>query len=288
MRCRKHPKRRKGRRLREGTRMNRSSAIDNWVFSLVVTIASQALIAREKILRRIKKLQPNDCPRQQISRHSFASESEILDAVLVTPTDKPARAALLICHGIGETVDHWLGVQKLLAAQGVASFVFDYSGFGRSTGHIRSIQCEKDAIAAFKALSTLLPDTPISMLGFSLGSGIAAAVLDSVSPRKLILCSSFTSFQAAARCAGLPGLLGFLTPPIWNTDESVRQRSLPILVLHSENDRLFPVRMASSLASGRPDQTVLIVVPNHQHNDPFYRPQQEYWDHVVAMVSADS
>jgi uncharacterized protein len=279
--------RRKRRRLRKGTRMNRSTAIDNWLFSVVVTSASQALIARDKLLRRIKKVQPNDCPHQQISRHSIASDSEILDAVLVTPTDEPARAALLICHGIGETVHHWLGVQKLLAAQGVASFVFDYSGFGRSTGHIRSIQCEKDAIAAFKALSALLPDTPISMLGFSLGSGIAAAVLDSVSPRKLILCSSFTSFQAAARCAGLPGLLGFLTPPIWNTDQSVRHRSLPILILHSENDRLFPVQMALNLAASCHKWTKFIVAPNQQHNDPFYRPRREYWEHVVSMLVAE-
>jgi uncharacterized protein len=268
-------------------RMNRSSAIDNWVFSMAVTIASQTLILRDKLLGRVAKVPLNAWPCQQISRHSIASGPEILDAVLVTPSGEPARAALLICHGIGETVDHWFGVQKLLAARGVASFVFDYAGFGRSTGCIRWTQCERDAIAAFRALNTLLPDTPISMLGFFLGSGIAAAILDSVSPRKLILCSSFTSFQAAARCAGLQGPLSVLTPPIWNTEESVRQRSLPILVLHSENDRLFPVQMASSLASSCHEQTEFIVVPNHQHNDPFYRPQREYWDHVAFMVAPE-
>jgi hypothetical protein len=100
--------------------MNRSSAIDNWLFTVVVTIASRALIARDRLLRRINKVSPNDCPRQQGLRHAFASGLKILDAVLVTPADIHARAALLICHGIGETVDHWLGVQKLLTTQGVA------------------------------------------------------------------------------------------------------------------------------------------------------------------------
>ena len=47
----------------------------------------------------------------------------MLDAVLVTPDANGARASLLICHGIGETVEHWLAVQQLLAANGVASLV---------------------------------------------------------------------------------------------------------------------------------------------------------------------
>jgi hypothetical protein len=39
------------------------------------------------------------------------------------PAGEPAHAAVLICHCIAETVDHWFRVQRLLAAQGVASAV---------------------------------------------------------------------------------------------------------------------------------------------------------------------
>jgi pimeloyl-ACP methyl ester carboxylesterase len=181
-------------------------------------------------------------------------------------------------------VDHWFEVQKLLATQGVASLVFDYSGYGRSTGRIQWKQCEQDAIEAFGALKVLLPETPVSILGFSLGSGIAAAVLDRVSPQKLILCSSFTSFQDAACCAGLPRVLGLLAPPIWNSEESLRRCSLPVLVLHCENDRLFPSQMALTLASVCGGRASLVIVPNQQHNDPFYRPLSQYWDHVISIL----
>lgn len=223
----------------------------------------------------------------ELSRHKIASGQQVLDAVFVNPVGEPARAAVLLCHGIGETVDHWLGVQKLLAAQGVASLVFDYSGYGRSTGRIQWKQCEQDVIEAFGALKVLLPDTPESMLGFSLGSGIAAAVLDRVSPQKLILCSSFTSFQEAACCAGLPRVFSFLPPAIWNSEESLRCCSLPVLVLHCENDRLFPSQMASKLASVCGERARLVIVPNQQHNDPFYRPLNQYWDHVISILPSD-
>jgi len=185
-------------------RINRSGSIDNLVFTAAVTVASRSFILRDRFLGRVKRDLLQNSKSMELSRRSIASGQQVLDAVFVNPVGEPARAAVLLCHGIGETVDHWFGVQKLLAAQGVASLVFDYSGYGRSTGQIQWKQCEQDAIEAFGALKVLFPNAPASILGFSLGSGIAAAVLDRVSPQKLILCSSFTSFQDAVCCAGLP------------------------------------------------------------------------------------
>lgn len=221
------------------------------------------------------------------SRRAIASGKELLDAVYVAPPTNSVRAAVLLCHGIGETVDDWFGVQEILAIQGVASLVFDYAGYGRSTGHIRWEQCETDAIAAFCALKALLPDTPVSMLGFSLGSGIAAAVLDRISPAQLILCSSFTSFQAAACRAGLPRMLSALAPQIWNTEEILRLCNLPVLILHCEQDRLFPTQMASALASSCQGRAELTIVSGQRHNDPFSRPELRYWAHVVCFLISD-
>jgi alpha-beta hydrolase superfamily lysophospholipase len=267
--------------------MKRSASVDNLAFATAVAVASRTLIFRARLLGKVNKSLPEDLLRLKISRCPIASGKRILDAVFVAPADEPARASVLLCHGIGETVDHWFGVQKLLAGQGVASLVFDYSGFGRSTGGIRWKQCEQDAIEAFGALQLLLPDSPVSILGFSLGSGIAASVLDRISAQKLILCSSFTSFQDAACCAGLPRRLCFLPPPIWNTAQILGRCSLPVLVLHCENDRLFPRQMASELASSCKACVALVIVPDHEHNDPVYRPRRQYWDHVVSILVSD-
>lgn len=265
-------------------RISRSGSMDNIAFTAAVTVASRVLILRDRLLGRVKRTPSEDYPCLEISRRPIASGKQMLDAVFVAPTEEPVRAAVLLCHGIAETVDHWYRVQRLLATQGVASLVFDYSGYGRSTGHILWRHCERDAIEAFSALKEFLPDAPLSILGFSLGSGIAVAVLDRVLPEKLILCSSFTSFQAAVCCAGLPNHFSFLAPPIWNNEESLRRCSLPVLVLHGEQDRLFPVEMASNLASSCSGPARLVIVPNQRHNDPFYRPERQYWDHVVSIL----
>lgn len=268
-------------------RINRSGSIDNLAFTAAVTVASRSFILRDRLLGRVKRAPLEDHPYLKISRRSIASGRQVLDAVFVDAVGKPARAAVLLCHGIGETVDHWFGVQRLLGAQGIASLVFDYSGYGRSTGRIQWKQCEQDAIEAFGALKVLLPDTPASILGFSLGSGIAAAVLDCVSPQKLVLCSAFTSFRDAACCAGLPRVLSFLSPPIWNSEDSLRRCSLPVLVLHCDDDRLFPSQMALKLATACGERARLVIVPNQRHNDPFDQPLSQYWDHVVSILVSD-
>ncbi|MEI9969805.1 MAG: alpha/beta fold hydrolase [Terracidiphilus sp.] len=166
----------------------------------------------------------------------------MLDAAYVRPAAARPRAVVLICHGIAETVDRWLPVQQLLASNGVASLVFDYSGFGKSTGHIDWRQCEIDAISAFRALQQLEPAQPIALLGFSLGSGIAAAVVNQVDADRLILCAAFTSFRDGARAGGLPALLNSWAPPIWSAEHSLRGCRVPVLVVHGEKDRLFQCR----------------------------------------------
>jgi hypothetical protein len=64
---------------------------------------------------------------RRISGHSIASSDSSLDAVYVEPAGRALQFVVLICHGIGEIVDGCLPVQRLLAANGAASLVFDYS-----------------------------------------------------------------------------------------------------------------------------------------------------------------
>src|ERR1043165_629120 len=64
---------------------------------------------------------------------SIASGDRKLDAILVrAPVD--TAPAVLFFHGTAEAVSFWADTQALLYRSGITSMVFDYSGFGRSTG----------------------------------------------------------------------------------------------------------------------------------------------------------
>jgi alpha-beta hydrolase superfamily lysophospholipase len=251
-------------------------------FTIALTGISRALLLRDRMLGRVRPVVEGAGPEASVERHRIVSGRNVLDAVWVRPTVAPVRAVVLVCHGIVETVGHWVPVQELLAAQGAASLVFDYSGYGRSSGRIEAAQCERDAIAAFGYLEGLAPGAEIAVLGFSLGSGIAAAVMRRVRASRLVLCAGFTSFRAAAHSVGIPALLGPLIPPLWRAEESLQGCSLPILVVHGERDRIFPVKMGAELAACCGAETIL--VPNLRHAEPYYHPQTEYWGPIVTWI----
>lgn len=147
-----------------------------------VTSTSRLLVLRDWLLGRIHRHRRAQSSQSIVSRHVIRSEKNNLAAVFVTPKAEAAKASLLICHGIGETVDHWIGVQQLLASKGVASLVFDYSGFGRSGGFFNAERCVDDSVAAFAFLQGQTAPLPVSVLGFSLGSGMATAMVSRARP----------------------------------------------------------------------------------------------------------
>lgn len=257
-------------------------------FTIAMTGISRALVLRDRLLGRMRPIVDGRVEGATVERHRIASGANVLDAVWVRPAAVTVRAVVLICHGIGETVEHWPAVQQMLAENGAASLVFDYSGYGRSTGRIEAAQCERDTIAAFEYLKGLAAGAgfgaEIAVLGFSLGSGIAAAVMCRVRASRLVLCAGFTSFRAAAHSLGMPGVLGPLIPPLWHAEESLRGCGAPILVVHGDRDRAFPVEMAAELAACCGAKT--IIVPNLRHAEPYYKPSLAYWGPIVEWIEA--
>ncbi len=171
------------RQPRERNRVIRGGVLTGWdsvremLLSIVIMAIARGCRVRDLIMKRVSRIDIESVPEAAIMKHWIPSGRHRLDAVLATPINSPVRATVFICHGIGETVENWLPVQRMLASRGVASLVFDYAGYGRSTGFFSSSRAENDAIAAFDWLRQVAPTAPIWLLGFSLGSGIAASVV---------------------------------------------------------------------------------------------------------------
>jgi len=257
--------------------------LHRFVFTTALTIASRAVQVRDRLLGRVPANRP-ESPSISATQHAIRSGRNTLDAVFVEPAAEPPRAAILICHGIGEVVAQWFPIQRQFAERGIASLVFDYSGYGRSTGLIDFLQCEQDAIAALQVLRRLAPVAPIILLGFSLGTGIAPAILDRVVADRLVLCAGYTSFRKAARAAWIPPFLSFLVPPIWSAEKVLRECKLPILIVQGSRDRLFRTPMADDLLACTGGRADLLILPARSHNEPFYHPQPHYWSPIAEWI----
>jgi alpha-beta hydrolase superfamily lysophospholipase len=214
-------------------------------------------------------------------RFSLMSSRRKLSAVYVSAgKDAPA---FVICHGIGERVEYWGKVQNLLRQEGLSSLVFNYTGFGASSGLPCAAYCEEDAVAAVAELGRRgVKD--IFLLGFSMGTGVASAVVPLVNVRGVILCQGFSSLREAAQVAGLPRWMTLLATDAWRTEERMKGVDLPVLVVHSEDDGLFPVAMAERVTLACGERGEKIVLSGFPHNTPIFAAPEAYWRPVVTWA----
>ena len=233
---------------------------------------------------------PTPGPTLALSRHTIPSGANLLDAVLAEPT-RPAPPGQACSSATASARRSSTGTppSRLLAGHGIRSLVFNYSGYGRSTGWVDAAQSERDAVTAYAFLERTGRGEPVSLLGFSLGSGVAAAVAGRLRPHRLILCAAFPSLREAARCFGVPSRLATLLPDIWEASALLASGGPPLLILQGDADQLFPAQLARELAHRLTAASTicceLVVVPGLSHNEPIDQPSHAYWARVVSHVT---
>jgi alpha-beta hydrolase superfamily lysophospholipase len=225
-------------------------------------------------------------PYQQLS---IVSGDRTLDAILVrAPAD--TAPALLIFHGTAEAVSYWADTQALFYRHGITSMVFDYSGFGRSTGRATVAHLEEDADSAYAEFVRRVGSrTRHYVVGYSLGTGV---VFDAVRrfappPSGVVFVASYSSARDGAVAFGLvPRWAAFLLPDTWNNVRDTRNLRQPLLVVQSDADQLFPVSMAKAVYDAATVPKQMVVLHGYRHEDGHQRPTDEYWEPVVRFMKA--
>lgn len=181
------------------------------------------------------------------------------------------RFTLLYCHGNAGNISDRLESLKLLNSLGLSVFIFDYAGYGRSSGRPTEKGTYADARAAWRYLTETRGVSPddIILFGRSLGGAIAIELATEVRPRAVILESCFTSAPELATRA-YPWLPVKLLARIrYNSYARVDAIGVPKLFVHSTEDEVVPYGMGRRLFNRavRPKQFVKI---RGGHNDgPF-------------------
>ena len=115
------------------------------------------------------------------SRHAIPSGNNLLDAAYVEPVARAAaRSRPHLSRNRRNRGPHGFPFSSFSPRDGVASLVFDYSGYGRSTGRRLAPMRASMRSLPSRASRRTCADSPISLLGFSLGSGVAAAIVNRV------------------------------------------------------------------------------------------------------------
>ena len=180
----------------------------------------------------------------------------------------PSAGHVLLCHGNGGNIGDRVLQARLLAEAGLGGLLFDYRGYGRSSGRPTEAGTYRDARAA---LGALLEETggaasEIIYLGESLGGAVALELALEEPPRGLILQSAFTSVREMARLH-YPFIPRGIVPDAYPSLSLIPGLRAPLLVLHGERDEVVPAAHGEALFAAAPDPKRLHVFPGLGHND---------------------
>lgn len=184
------------------------------------------------------------------------------------PARAPSAGHVLLCHGNAGNVAGRVIHAKLLVDAGLDVLLFDYRGYGRSSGAPDEEGTYRDARAARVALLGR-PGADASRLiylGESLGGAVALALALEAPPRGLVLQSAFSSVRDMGRLH-YPMVPAVLVPDAYPSLRRIRELKAPLLVLHGDRDDIVPLSQGQALFAAAPEPKRMHVFPQLGHND---------------------
>jgi hypothetical protein len=198
----------------------------------------------------------------------------------------PAIGHLLYCHGNAGNIEGRITRAETLARAGFDVLLFDYRGYGRSTGTPTEEGTYCDSRAARRALLARKDVDPARLFyyGESLGGAVAVELAAAEPPRGLILQSTFTDVRGMAR-VHYPFVPTVLVLDAYPSARRLAGVQAPLLVMHGDRDDIVPLSEGQALFAAARAPKEIFVVEGGGHNDVLAVMGESYGRVVAGWAS---
>lgn len=222
-------------------------------------------------------------PRQLPSNFEFSFQRPFKEVQI--PVDPPeqlnglwfkqdsSKGLIFYLHGNAGALNGWGRIAPIYLNLGYDIFLLDYRGFGKSTGSIYSeAQFFGDAQKAYDWAKQQYPSEKITIIGYSIGTGVAAYLAANNEAQQLILKAPYYSLvdMMQAYYAFIPT---FLLKYRFETYRYLPQITVPISIFHGDQDQVIPFNSSVRLQKLLKPTDQFIALPKAGHNGMNYHPQ---------------
>jgi pimeloyl-ACP methyl ester carboxylesterase len=204
---------------------------------------------------------------------------------------RQARGTVLICHGNAGNICGRLDPALMYHQLGLNVLLFDYRGYGRSTGSPDEQGLYEDVSAVWQYLVSERNESSgrIIVVGRSLGGGPASWIASHYKPAGVVLESTFSSAVDVAK--GLYPYLpvGLIQTQRFNNESRINKIEAPVLFVHGQDDEVIPYKYGVKLYEARDGNKFRVDIEGG-HNDPRehldnYRSAIEHFiDHCLSEM----
>lgn len=214
-------------------------------------------------------------------------DGERLHAWRARPAGRSDRlGGVLVCHGNGGNIANRQTSAETFAAMGYEVLLFEYRGYGSSSGKTNEEGTYVDAVAAYDRLASspgIDPDRIVAY-GESLGGAVAIELSRRRRLKAVVVESTFTSMPdiGAAVYPWIPVRL--LARARYDSIAKVPALGVPLLVIHSPDDDLIPFEQGRRLFEAAREPKHFLATSG-RHNDWGFAQTKE-WRSLVREFLA--
>ncbi len=190
---------------------------------------------------------------------------------------------VIFYHGLGQNISSNQEVYKRIIAKGYGILTSEYAFFGKSKGKMNAKSIKHNTDAAIEYLNNKGIETAnIGIMGYSMGSFPAIDLATKRNDfRFLILISPFNSLKNEKemllqdRMFNLPSYMKYaiknfpfllkIIDNTFKTNKKIKNLELPIYLIHSENDKIIPVKSTKQLANFSKNLKAFILLKTGGH-----------------------
>ena len=198
----------------------------------------------------------------QVEEHYITSDTDIKLHGWRLPSKTDTRGTLVFLHGNAENISSHVGSVYWLPEHGYEVFLFDYRGFGKSTGatEISGMVRDTENMIVYASRHARSADHKVTVLGHSMGGSLAIAAVanieDKSSINALITISAFSDYRLITREVLSQHWFTnvFSWPMSFTISNQYRPVSIvseispvPLYIMHSRDDEIIPVHHADKL-----------------------------------------
>lgn len=176
------------------------------------------------------------------------------------------KGVIFYLHGNGGSIKEWGEVAQLYNSMNYDTFILDYRGYGKSEDKINSKdQLFSDVESAYQELLKRYPENKIIILGYSVGTGLAAKLASEHHARLLILQAPYYSLkdEMNQKFSFLPK---FLLKYNFDTNEYLKKVTSPVIIFHGDKDEVIHYNASLKLKNNFKKGDSLIILKDQYHN----------------------
>ncbi len=197
---------------------------------------------------------------------------------------KKSKGVVLYLHGNAGALHDW-GKRAYLYLDNDYDVLFvDYRGYGKSNGtYSNETQLVTDMQKVYDFLKASYPENKIVVLGYSLGSGLAAYIAANNHPKVLILEAPYYSWKSLISNQIAPIVPSFLIKYDIPTYQYLKSVDCPIQIFHGTRDNLIVAELnAKKLKELYPEKIELNYIDEASHNTIHI--SKQYYDALKKKV----